>query len=65
MDADWLTSTECALLLGVTPRCMQKWHTASVGPPHYALNTGGRRVARRYIRAEVIEWREKHLRRES
>jgi len=63
MSTDWLTAPECAELCGVHIRCLQKWHEAGVGPPHYATSDWGRRYVRRYLRAEVIEWREKHLRR--
>jgi DNA-binding transcriptional MerR regulator len=57
---NWITAKEAARLLGVQRMTLLNWHDAGIGPPHYAHE--GRRTFRRYIRDEVIAWREKQRR---
>ena len=59
--SEWITGKEAARLLAVHPRTLILWVNKGRGPPHFAIE-GSFRTLRRYRRADVLAFREAHMR---
>lgn len=54
MATEYIRSKECARLLGIAPRTLILWHEEGRAPPCYISE--GKRLVRRYRRADVLSW---------
>ncbi len=57
LDPDLLTNEEAAALLGIKPNTLEIWRTKGKGPKFIKLGDS-KQAAIRYLRCEVLAWRE-------